>query len=243
MGFPTINAPARFLFPAAGQRSVAPISPFTDFDTEPFADRRAAGQKLGAGLSAFRGQADVIVVGIPKGGVIVAAEISRFLRVPLSVWISQKLRAPDDQNMGLGSLAEDGEMIVNEERLQRLRIPHTYLVEEVRERRREVARCARLYRQGVPTIEVTRKRIILVDDGLNTGQTVLAALRGLKRLKPASIIVAVPVAPSSAARDVAGEASGLRILAEPFGFREVGQNYVQFGAVSDAEVLDTLAAA
>lgn len=182
-------------------------------------------------------------MGIPKGGVIVAAEIARILSAPLNVWVAQRLLAPSHQKVGFGSLAEDGEMIVNEAALRQLRIPHTYLVEEVRKRRREVARCARLYRQSAPTIEVTGKRIILVDDGLATGHTILTALRGLKRHKPASIIVAVPVAPSAVVREVAGEASGLRVLAEPFGFGEVGQHYVQFFDVSDEEVLETLKAA
>ncbi len=205
-----------------------------------FADRHDAGRRLVAGLEDLRGQDDVVVIGIPRGGVIVAAEVARALEAPLSIWVSQKLRAPANPKLAIGSLAEDGEMIVDEEQLEKLRVSASYLVDEVRARRAEVARRADLYRQGHAGVELAGKRVILVDDGLATGATMRAALRGVRRQNPAAIIAAAPVAPQKTVNALVAEGSSVQCLTRPLGFGDIGQFYVQYREVTDEEVMTSL---
>lgn len=209
-------------------------------ETAPFADRVDAGRRLAETLHSLHRQSDVTVVGVPKGGVIVAAEIARILAAPLSVWVAQKLRAPAQPGTAIGSVGEDGEMIVHEQSILNLRVQPGYLVDEVRQRRQEVARRARLYRGARDFPSLFGRRVVLVDDGLATGATLLAALRGVRRQQPASIVVAVPVAPAPAALELAGEAGTVRTLAQPLAFGDIGQFYVQFHEVTDDEVMASL---
>ncbi len=228
-------APARFSGPL---ENFAPLS-FGE-ESVPFEDRQNAGQRLVASLDAFRSQSDVVVIGIPKGGIIVAAEVARLLDAPLGSWVAQKLRSPHDPDRAIGSLGQDGEMIVDEAALRTLRVSHSYLVDEVRTRRAEVARQASLYSNSSAELDLAGKRVILVDDGLATGATMRAALRGLKHLRTASITVAAPIAPTQTLKALASETNDVKVLETPISFGDIGRFYVHFREITDREVLEAL---
>jgi len=205
---------------------------------EVFADRRDAGQRLAASLAPLRDE-DVVVLGIPRGGVEVAAVVAEVLGAPLDIVIPRKVGAPGNPELGLGAVAEDVE-VLDEHLIKVLDVSENYLRREIAAQREEIARRSSLYRSGRAPVDLRGKVAVVVDDGVATGGTAAAALRWARAKGAKKVILAVPVAPGEGVRRLAGEADEIRALTTPEPFFAVGQWYGSFPQVSDERVIELL---
>jgi putative phosphoribosyl transferase len=205
-----------------------------------FRDRTEAGRLLAERLGAYAGRPDVLVLALPRGGVPVAYEVARALDAPLDVFVVRKLGVPGHEELAMGAIASGGVIVLNDDLVQALHIPHR-LIEAVAARelveleRRELA-----YRDDRPMLDVRGRTVILVDDGLATGSTMRAAVTGLRRLRPARIVVAVPTAAPSTCEEFRHEADECVCDMTPEPFNAVGLWYEDFSQTTDDEVRDLL---
>ena len=206
-----------------------------------FKDRREAGQVLAGMLGAYRGRPDVIVLGLARGGLPVAFEVARSLRAPLDAFIVRKLGAPGHEEFAVGALASGGRVVVNDDMLRALSITPAQLREVAEREARELARREAAYRGGRPPLDVTGKTVILVDDGLATGSSMMAAVQALQESQPAEIVIAVPAAPESTCREFAGIVDDVVCASMPTPFLAVGESFWDFTQVTDDEVRALLA--
>lgn len=216
----------------------------------PFPDRRAAGRALAAVLRRrFTGPDGrltlerPVVLALPRGGVAVAFEVARDLGVPLDVLVTRKIGHPDQPELGVGALAEGGSPVYDDGMLRELGIEKAELAGVVARERAELARRVEVYRGGQPPPDVRGRSVILVDDGLATGVTARAALRALRVVNPARLVLAVPVGSPTSAAALRAEADDVVALALPRGFRAVGEWYASFGQLTDDDVLQLLSQA
>ena len=208
-----------------------------------FRDRRHAGQVLAQQLQAYSGRADVLVLGLPRGGVPVAYEVARALGARLDVFIVRKLGAPEQPELAVGAIASGGVRVLNPEVIRVLGISEREIEDLTTREFEEVHQREKLYRGERPPIEVAGRTVILVDDGLATGSTMRAAAIALRRAEPAKIVVAVPVAAHATCEVLAGEVDEVICAATPEPFYAVGQWYEHFGQTTDDEVRELLAPA
>lgn len=206
----------------------------------PFTDRRAAGRLLAEALRPYAGRPDTVVVAMPRGGIVPAAEIARALGLPLDVIVSRKLGAPGNPEFAIGAVAEGGTPYVNDEAVLLSGASEEWLAAEVARQRAEIARRQRLFRGGRPPSFPPGGTAILVDDGVATGATAIAAIRALRELGVAHVVFAVPVAPPDTAARLRAMVDELVVLATPIPFRAVGLFYEDFTQVSDEEVIALL---
>lgn len=204
-----------------------------------FADRVDAGRRLAERLRA-EGLRPDIVLAIPRGGVVIGAEVARALGVPLDVIVPRKVGAPHNPEYAVGAVTEDGTFIYDEQVLRALDLEPADLSGEVERQVQEIARRTRLYRRDAPHPSLAGKRIILTDDGIATGLTTLAALRSLKKARPREVILAVPVASREALAVLRPEVDRVVCLLVPELFFAVGQFYREFGQTTDEEVIALL---
>jgi predicted phosphoribosyltransferase len=206
-----------------------------------FSNRAEAGQLLAEKLVQYADRNDVIVLGLPRGGVPVACEVARRLRAPLDVFIVRKLGVPGFEELAAGAIASGGVRVLNEDVVRAL--PHAeQIIELVAERETaELERREQKYRDGRPAPELRDRVVILVDDGLATGATMRAAVQALRQRGAAKIIVAVPVGPADTCRELGRLADESICLQTPEFFQAVGQFYEDFSQTSDDEVSDLLA--
>ncbi len=201
-----------------------------------YRDRRDAGRKLAAKLTAYANRPDVIVLALPRGGVPVAYEVARALHAPLDVFLVRKLGVPGYEELAMGAVATGGVRVLNKQVVDSLGIPE-YLIEAVAAReQQELARRERLYRGGRPPPDVRGRTVILVDDGLATGATMQAAIEALRRLQPARIVVAVPTASPETCEQMKAVADDVICAITPEPFHAVGRGYEDFSQTSDDEV-------
>jgi putative phosphoribosyl transferase len=203
-----------------------------------FRDRVEAGRRLAEELAGLRGQ-DVVVLGIPRGGVEVAAEIARMHGWPLDTVIPRKVRAPGNPELGLGAVAP-GVRVLDERMIRTLGVTEEYLEREISEEEEEIRRRSAAYRGGRPAESLEGKVAVVVDDGVATGGTAAAALRWARAQGASQVILAVPVAPASAVAKLSKEADQVVCLETPEPFFAVGQWYVDFPQTSDQEVVSLL---
>jgi predicted phosphoribosyltransferase len=201
-----------------------------------FADRFEAGQALAKKLVAYARRPGVVVLGVPRGGVPVAEQVARALGIPLDVFVVRKLGVPGHEELAMGALASGGVGVINDEVVSELGITEDVINRVTLREARELARRERVYRGERPAAEVAGKTVILVDDGLATGASMLAAIAALRRRGPAAIVVGVPVAPSETCRLLGREVDDLVCAATPEPFGGVGRWYDNFAQTSDAEV-------
>jgi predicted phosphoribosyltransferase len=205
-----------------------------------FVDRRDAGERLAAALSDLAGS-ELVVLGIPRGGVEIAALVAERLDAPLDVVIPRKVGAPGNPELGLGAVAE-GVEVLDERLIRVLGVSPGYLRAEIAAQQDEIRRRAMAYRGNRPPIELAGKVAVVIDDGVATGGTAAAALRWARARGASRVILAVPVAPPEILRRLNNEADELRVLAFPSPFSAVGQWYQEFRQVSDERVVELLTA-
>jgi putative phosphoribosyl transferase len=206
-----------------------------------FRDRREAGQVLAEALAAYHGRDDLLVLGLARGGVPVGWEVAAALRAPLDVFLVRKLGVPQWQELAMGALASGGGLVVNDNLIRSLGISDEALRKTIERETDELNRREKAYRGGNPPADPKGKVAIMVDDGIATGASMLAAVRAVRACQPAQVVVAVPVGPQSACHQLAGEADDVVCATMPPAFEAVGQVYSDFHQVSDDEVRDLLA--
>jgi putative phosphoribosyl transferase len=210
-----------------------------DGPPEPLPDRRTAGERLAARLRPYRNE-NPVVLALPRGGVPVAFEIATRLGAPLDLLIVRKVGAPGNPEYGLGAVVEGGTRFLDEPRIRAAGYTVRQLGPTIAREVAEVERRAREYRGDRPPVEVKDRTVILVDDGVATGGTVLAALRAVRSRGPRRIVVALGVAPPDTVETLRSEVDELVVLLVPPMFFAVGEWYHQFSQVSDAEVRSCL---
>lgn len=205
-----------------------------------FVDRHEAGRALARQLAAYRDRDDVLVFGLARGGVPVAWEIAAALRAPLDVFLVRKLGVPQWSELAMGALASGGGVVMNDDVVASLRITDEQVREVIDSETAELLRREHAYRGGRPIADLRDRIVILADDGIATGASMLAAVRAVRAAGPKSIVVAVPVGPESTCRELAQEADDVVCATMPPGFEAVGQVYDDFHQVSDDEVRELL---
>src|SRR5262252_772896 len=209
-----------------------------------FLDRADAGRQLAKTLTAaYGGRSDIVVLGLPRGGVPVAFEVARELRAPLDVFLVRKLGVPGHPELAMGAIAEGGVEVLNGDLIRDLGIPQKMVQEVAVRERMELDRRDTLYRGGRPLPAVRGRIVILVDDGLATGSTMQAAVTSLRRLEPARIVVAAPVDAHETCERLGQFANEVVCLIAPQQFQAVGLWYEEFAQTTDDEVKQLLGSA
>src|SRR5271165_102518 len=211
-----------------------------------FRDRRDAGIRLAAQLSEYPGDPNVIVLGLPRGGVPVAYEVARALQAPLDVFVVRKLGVPGHRELAMGAIASGGVRVLNQEVVDMLHISGTVIDLVAQAEQQELERQERAYRGDRPFPQLAGRTLIVVDDGLATGSTMRAAVRALRPAKPGQIVVAAPVAARETVRSLRREADDIVCCQMPEEFYAVSAWYEEFEQTTDEEVrwlLDAAAAA
>lgn len=200
-----------------------------------FRDRTDAGRQLAQLLRRLR-EEDPLVLGLPRGGVVVAYEVAMALGAPLDVWVARKIGAPGRPELGIGAVAEGGEVYLDYEMMRAVSATQAEVAAQVRREVAEVERRALLFRPDRPAPDVERRMVILVDDGIATGGTARAAVRSLRRLGARRLVLATPVAALEAAHALSPEVDELVCLQVPTALGSVGQFYLDFAQTHDQEV-------
>jgi putative phosphoribosyl transferase len=205
-----------------------------------FKDRAEAGRILARTLKCIVTDSDALVLALPRGGVPVGFEIAQSLAAGLDVFVVRKLGVPGQEELAMGAIASRGVTVLNEPLIKHLGISSAIIDRIIARERQEIERREQTYREGRPALAVENRRIILVDDGVATGASMLAAVRALRNREPKSIVVAVPVASREACEEFNQTADTVICAETPEPFYSVGVWYQDFSQTSDAEVRDLL---
>lgn len=208
-----------------------------------FRDRADAGRRLAARLKQYAGKPDVLVLALPRGGVPVAYEVAKALPAPMDVFIVRKLGVPGQEELAMGAVATGGVRVLNHQVVNALGIPDYVIEAVVKWETDELKRREQLYRGDRPPPNVRGKTVILADDGLATGSTMLAAVRALREQGPARIVVAVPVASPDTCEMLKAYVDEVVCAATPEPFYAVGFWYQDFEQTTDEEVRELLSLA
>lgn len=202
---------------------------------EPFRDRVEAGRELARALSEYRGK-DIIVLGMPRGGVVVAKEVAQSLGAQLDVVVTRKIGAPDEPELAVGAVTQEGEVIIDREVAESVGATAEYLEEEASRKKLEVQERMRSLRGDRPYPALQGRTVIVVDDGIATGNSVRAAVLSIRKRGPKAVVVAVPVAPPGSVEKLSRDGTRVVCLRQPSFFFAIGEYYREFGQVEDAEV-------
>jgi putative phosphoribosyl transferase len=204
-----------------------------------FSDRADAGRRLASKLASLHGS-DVVVLGLPRGGVPVAFEVAMELGAPLDVIVVRKLGLPYQPELAMGAIGEGGVRIINDEVVRSAWVTPDVIESVERRERRELSRQAERFRAGRPRIDLAGRIVVVVDDGIATGSTARAACQVARGQGAARVLLAVPVAPAGSARDLRDSCDDVICVQCPASFGSVGQWYRDFAPVSDATVAELL---
>jgi predicted phosphoribosyltransferase len=205
----------------------------------PFKDREEAGKELSRALGEFRGK-NVAVLGMPRGGVVVAREVAEVLDAPLDIVVTRKIGAPGEPEFALGAVTQEGDVIVNSQAAESVGATAKYLQEEARRKKSEVKERMKSLRGNMPYPSLEEKTVIIVDDGMATGNSMRAAVQSVKKRNPKEVVVAVPVAPREAVAELSRGGTRVVCLEQPRFFFAIGEFYKDFEQVEDAEVRELL---
>lgn len=205
-----------------------------------FHNRTEAGRRLAAQLSQYANSPDVLVLGLPRGGIPVAYEIAKALHVPLDVWLVRKLGVPGQEELAMGAIASGGVMILNNEIINLLKISREAVEQVAAAEKQELERRDQAYRGDRPLPQIENHTIILVDDGIATSSTLRAAIAALQRHQPKHIVVAAPVAPPSVCESLKTIVDDVVCLNTPEPLHSIGMWYIDFSQTTDNEVRDLL---
>lgn len=205
-----------------------------------FLDRKYAGIKLAERLGAYKDRKDALVLALPRGGVVTGFEIARSLNLPLDLLIVRKIGFPGQPELAIGAVSETGVFFLNQRTISRYGISNKYVEDEIATQREEISRRVVFYRKGKSLSGLEGKTIILVDDGVATGSTIISAIRTLKKEKIGKLVLAIPVAPPDTADELKGMADEIICIETPSYFGAVGNHYHNFNQVSDEEVVKLL---
>jgi len=206
-----------------------------------FQDRREAGRMLASRLSAYADRPDVVVLALPRGGVPVAYEVAKALHAPMDVFLVRKLGVPGHEEYAMGAMASGGVRVLNRDVVEALHIPNEVVEQVIAGEQRELERREREYRGDRPFPDLRGKTVILVDDGLATGSTMLAAVMALRQKQPARIVVAVPVGSPETCDAFRDHVDEIVCAITPDPLYGVGLWYTDFSQTSDDEVRKLLA--
>lgn len=206
----------------------------------PFRDRVHAGQLLAQKLMDYANREGVLVLAVPRGGVPVGFEVARALHAPLDVFVLRKLGVPWQEELGFGAVASGGVRVVEQKMIEVLGLTSEEIEAVVEREESELRRRERVYRDDRPVPNVEGKIVLLVDDGIATGSSMLAAVAALRQLKPSKIVIAVPVAAASTTKRLRKIADEFVAVEAPHAFYAVGQFYGDFQPTTDEEVVDLL---
>ncbi len=207
-----------------------------------FHDRTEAGRLLAKRLKLnYANRSDVLVLGLPRGGVPVAYEVAKVLHAPLDICIVRKLGVPGHKELAMGAIAPGGIMVLNEELVRSLKISQKAIEQVITKEQQELERRDRVYRGDRPVPDLSHRTIILVDDGIATGSTIKAAIFTIKQQQPKRIIVAVPVAPPEVCQELKEEVDEVICLLTPEWLYAIGLWYEDFSPTTDEEVRNLLA--
>ena len=201
-----------------------------------FRDRQDAGIQLAARLLRYAGDPTVVVLGLPRGGVPVAYQVARRLDAPLDIFVVRKLGVPGHRELAMGAIATGGVRVLNPEVVTALRISEPMIAAVAAQEQKELERQERAYRGDVPFPDLAGRTVIVVDDGLATGSTMRAAVKALRQMQPARIVVAAPVAAAETCRSLATEADEVVCVSTPELFHAVSMWYQEFSQTTDEEV-------
>jgi len=207
--------------------------------SEPFEDRREAGRLLAKELSDYRGEG-AVVLGIPRGGIVVAREVAHNLEAELDIVLAHKLRTPAHAELAMGSIAEDGKSFLNEKLIEELGIDEAHIQHEKINQIAEISRRIELFRSVHPRVVLGNRIVIVTDDGVATGATTQAALWAVRLEKPKKLIAAFPIDPEDTIKRLAKDADEMICLRTPPLFAAVGQFFISFDPVEDDEVIEIL---
>ena len=205
-----------------------------------FHNRTEAGRRLAAELSKYANLPEVLVLGLPRGGIPVAYEIAKALHVPLDVWLVRKLGVPGQEELAMGAIASGGVMILNNEIINLLNISRETVEQVAAAEKQELERRDEAYRGDRPLPQIENHTIILVDDGIATSSTLRAAIAALQRHHPKRIVVAAPVAPPSVCESLKTVVDDVVCLDTPEPLHSIGMWYIDFSQTTDNEVRDLL---
>jgi len=207
-----------------------------------FVDRQDAGKQLADKLAAYRNHHNAIVIGLPRGGVIPAAEVAKELKLPLDIVVPRKIGAPFNSELAVGAVTQDGQVVWNEKLMKSFHLSPDALdlKETIKKERAESNRRLRLYRRGRPPLVLKDKTVIIVDDGIATGATMRAAIAYAKQQGAAKIIAATPVATVGTLELIAPEVDEIISVKLPKTFLGISAFYDTFGQTSDDEVIALL---
>jgi len=209
-----------------------------------FRDRVEAGEKL---ANKFKTIKNPVVLAIPRGGIVIGAEIAKKIGAPLDIIVARKLGAPGNPELAIGAVTPAGDLVLDEALIEKIGADHEYILEKQEEEMKEAKKREKTYRSGLPgekkdrkPLSLKGKTVILTDDGLATGATMEVALRAVQREKAARVVIAIPVAPPETIKKLKKSGDEVVFLAAPESFQAIGQFYEHFPQVSDEEVIDSL---
>lgn len=205
-----------------------------------FRNREEAGRRLVDRLIQYHDEPTAIIVALPRGGVAVGYQLSLGLHLPLDVFITRKLGAPDNPEYALGAVGETGRIYLNHDAMAAYGFSPTDIEQLVQAQQQEIARREKLYRQGRHFPTLTDRFVILVDDGIATGSTFFAAVQSIRHLTPRRLIGAIPVGPVETVREACMQVDEFIVLATPDPFWAVGNHYLDFEQVGDHDVVEYL---